>query len=149
MFKNLFALTVLSVFIYSCGPRVIIEYQGSSPISRPSSSVTSEAQDSSKESPQNVIVLSVPVLEGGNSALRNKIEYPGEAIENNIEGIVSILFTINEDGSTSNFEVLQEIGYGCEEEVIKAIQNSKFETGQLNHQVNARYRWMVSVEFKL
>ncbi|MBO6584514.1 MAG: TonB family protein [Gracilimonas sp.] len=127
----------------------MIKYQGSSPISRPSSTVESVTQDSSKETPHTVIVLSVPVLEGGNRALRNRIEYPDEAIENNIEGIVSILFTINEDGSTSNFEVLQEIGYGCEEMVIKAIQNSKFETGQLNHQVNARYRWMVSVEFKL
>ncbi|MGN8225787.1 energy transducer TonB [Gracilimonas sp. BCB1] len=148
MFRYLFLLTALSFFLISCGPRVIIDYQGSSPISRPSSSVTSETQDSSKESSQTVIVHSIPVLEGGNRALRNRIEYPSEAIENNIEGMVSILFTINEDGSTSNFEIIQRIGYGCEEAVIKAIQNSEFEPGQISQQTNARYTWLIRVEFK-
>lgn len=149
MFRNLFLLTAISFFLISCSPRVIIDYQGSSPIPRPSSSVTSETQDSSKESFQTVIVHSIPVLEGGNRALKNRIEYPNEAIENNIEGIVSILFTINEDGSTSNFEAVQEIGYGCEEAVIKAIQNSTFLPGQSAHELNARYTWLVRVEFKL
>ncbi|WP_421773567.1 energy transducer TonB [Gracilimonas sp.] len=149
MYRNLFVLAVLPFFIFSCGPKVIIEYQGSSPVARSSSSVTSETQDSSKESFQTVIVHSIPALEGGNRALKNRIEYPNEAIENNIEGMVSILFTINEDGSTSNFEAVQEIGYGCEEAVIKAIQNSTFAPGQSTHELNARYTWLVRVEFKL
>lgn len=62
--------------------------------------------------------------------------------------MVSILFTINEDGSTSNFEIIQRIGYGCEEAVIKAIQNSEFEPGQISQQTNARYTWLIRVEFK-
>lgn len=149
MFRNLFLLTAISFLLISCGPRVIIDYQGSSPVPRPTSSVTSETQDSSNRPPQTIIVHSIPVLEGGDKALRNKIEYPQDAILNSIEGIVSIMFTINEDGTTSDFEVIQEIGHGCEEAVIKAIQNSTFSPGQSTHELNARYTWLVRVEFKL
>lgn len=50
------------------------------------------------------------------------IRYPAEARENNIQGKVIIGFIVEKDGSVSNFEVVQGIGYGCDEEVIEVIQ---------------------------
>ncbi|HBX67516.1 MAG: hypothetical protein CL670_07990 [Balneola sp.] len=152
MYRNLFIFVLLSGFIISCGPRVIVEYQGSSPIARTPSDLDSTSQNLSQDKeqqPEYVIVHSIPFLEGGNRALRKQIDYPKEAIDNEIEGTVSVLFTINKDGSTTNFEPITEIGFGCEEAVIKAIQESTFQPGQGNNQTAARYTWLVSVEFKL
>jgi protein TonB len=152
MYRNLFIFALLSGFLLSCGPRVIIEYQGTSPIARTPSDSDRTAQNISedkKEQPVSVIVHSIPALEGGNKSLRNNIEYPKGAIDNEIEGTVSVLFTINKDGSTSNFEAITEIGFGCEEAVIKAIQESTFEPGQGSNRTAARYTWLVTVEFKL
>lgn len=51
-----------------------------------------------------------------------KIKYPAQARENDIQGKVVIRFVIEKDGSVSNFEIVEAIGYGCEEEVIETIQ---------------------------
>ena len=53
--------------------------------------------------------------------VKSKIVYPEKAITNNIEGEVKIGFVIEKDGSIVNPRVLQGIGYGCDEEVMKAI----------------------------
>jgi TonB family protein len=50
------------------------------------------------------------------------IRYPAEARENNIQGRVIIGFVVEKDGSVSNFEVVERIGYGCDEEVIEVIK---------------------------
>jgi len=93
-----------------------------------------------------VTVLSIPTLEGGNRALRKRIEYPEKAIQNNIEGTVSIQFLIDENGNTSSFTIVAGIGYGCEKAVIEAIQESRFMQGR---KTTAQHLWMVTTEFKL
>jgi hypothetical protein len=56
--------------------------------------------------------------------IRNHITYPEKAIKNNIEGDVEIGFTIERDGSLTNFKPIRGIGYDCETAVIDGIKKS-------------------------
>jgi TonB family protein len=134
----------------SCaGPKVVVEYQGSSPYPRVDST-TSESQSpktSLDSSDENYVIISAfPEIRGGNRALRKKILYPKEAIENRIEGTVSVQFFVEENGETSGFKIIEGIGHGCEEAVISAIEEIKFD---MNGQNDARFLWLATVNFEL
>ena len=61
-------------------------------------------------------------LESGGKYLIG-MHYPRAAKENNIQGNVLIGFTIDSDGKVSNFRVKKSLGYGCDEEALKAVRN--------------------------
>jgi periplasmic protein TonB len=70
----------------------------------------------------------LPEYPGGQNDLQNyvssKIEYPEDAINNNIEGTVHVQFAIDEQGNVSNARTIgNKIGYGLEEEAIKLVSN--------------------------
>src|ERR1700749_4411461 len=52
------------------------------------------------------------------------IHYPALAKENNIQGKVWIRFTIDLNGKASNFRVTKSLGYGCDEEALKAVERA-------------------------
>ena len=52
----------------------------------------------------------------------SNINYPNEARENGIEGIVVVNFTVEKDGSISNVNLVRDIGKGCGSEVIRVLQ---------------------------
>lgn len=54
--------------------------------------------------------------------LADKMVYPQEALDNKIEGRVTIQFTVETSGQVSNFNVVKGIGYGCDDEVIRLIK---------------------------
>ncbi|WP_107828213.1 TonB family protein [Mucilaginibacter yixingensis] len=68
---------------------------------------------------------------GGNERLKKRIKqqlvYPEQAVKNHIEGLVKVNFEIEKDGSVVNPRVVQGIGYGCEEEVICLIAQTKWQ----------------------
>src|SRR6478752_995625 len=68
-----------------------------------------------------------PVYIGGRemmySAFTKGFRYPQKAIDERITGKVYISFEVRNDGSTSNFQVVKGIGYGCDEEALKAVKN--------------------------
>jgi len=57
--------------------------------------------------------------------LKNNIIYPKSAFENNIEGVITIEFTINDLGLPSDFLVVNDIGYGCSDEAIRVLKTMK------------------------
>ncbi|TDH18303.1 hypothetical protein EXU57_23910 [Segetibacter sp. 3557_3] len=69
-----------------------------------------------------------PYYEAGMIAFANYVEsnlqYPAEAIKNNIEGAVSIQFVVDTDGKLSNFKKVSDKGFGLEEEAIRLLKNS-------------------------
>ena len=78
-----------------------------------------------------------PAFAGGDPALENyivsTIEYPQNAIDNNIEGKVNVRFAVDEKGNISNVSTFGEkIGYGLEEEAIKVVSDMpKWTPGQV------------------
>lgn len=72
------------------------------------------------------VVEQPPVYDGGfdamNAWLANKIRYPKLALENNVSGPVYIQFVVDEEGNISDAKVVRGIGFGCDEEALKAVQ---------------------------
>lgn len=69
----------------------------------------------------------LPEFKGGQNALqlflRDNIKYPKKALKNKTEGMVLVMFTINENGSVDNVIVISRPnGDGLEEEAIRVVQ---------------------------
>ena len=75
-----------------------------------------------------VIVEKVAMPVGGYKKLQQFFEdnmsYPKEAKKQQIEGRVFVAFTVNEDGTLSDFRILKGLGYGCDEEAIRLMRAS-------------------------
>lgn len=54
--------------------------------------------------------------------LEKNMQYPEQALAENIEGKVTIQFTVESSGQISDFKVLKGIGYGCDDEVIRLVK---------------------------
>lgn len=84
-----------------------------------------------------------------NKYLEDNVKYPQQARDNKTEGRVTIEFTVGTDGKLSNFKVIRGIGSGCEEELIRVIQNgpkwtpSKNDGAAFSDQVRVRYRFEI------
>lgn len=89
--------------------------------------------DAAKEATFWVPSKLIPVAEhyeGGQEALYKfidtQLKYPPTAKRNRIQGECIVSFTLNEDGSTSGFKVLKNIGGGAGEEALRVAQLIKF-----------------------
>lgn len=73
------------------------------------------------------VIDEFPEFPGGQEALMNylatNINYPREAMETGIQGIVYVTFIVEADGSITNIEVPKRIGGGCDEEAIRVVQS--------------------------
>ena len=60
---------------------------------------------------------------GSVQSLAQTISYPAEATRNEIEGLVEISFTVNKNGDIRSPRITKSLGFGCDEEVTKAVLN--------------------------
>jgi TonB family protein len=71
-----------------------------------------------------VMELATPA--GGRKAfkqyLESNLQYPEQALKNEVEGKVTIQFSIGMTGQLTDFRVIRGIGYGCDDEVIRLIK---------------------------
>ncbi len=83
-----------------------------------------EARDPNAIDPTN-IEIAAPA--GGKKAfkqyLADNLRYPEQALNNKIEGKVTVQFTLESNGVMSDFRIVKGIGYGCEDEVIRLIKS--------------------------
>ena len=54
--------------------------------------------------------------------LEKSLKYPEHALQNGVEGRVTIGFTVGTDGNLAEFQVLKGIGYGCDDEAIRLVR---------------------------
>lgn len=78
--------------------------------------------------------LNVPTVpEGGWDAfaeyLRQNARLTPEARNNNISGTVRLQFNVNDNGVPQNFRILRGLGYGCDLEAIRLIQEYREYSG--------------------
>ena len=64
-----------------------------------------------------------------NEYLRRKALLPVQARNNNVTGVVRLEFSIDSGGEPVNFNVLQGLGYGCDEEAKRLVQAVKWLPG--------------------
>jgi len=63
-------------------------------------------------------------MENYQKLISSNINYPNQARIAGVEGEVLVEFVVNEDGSLSNFDFLNRIGGGCEEEAIRVVYST-------------------------
>lgn len=96
----------------------------------------------------------LPMYPGGQNALDNyvykNLEYPQDAIDNNIEGIVTVNFAVDEAGKVSNARVVgKPLGYGLEDAVINAVNKMPTWTPGVIKGKNVKTYYTLPVNFKL
>lgn len=93
-----------------------------------------------------------PQPEGGYATfedyLARQIRYPDLARQRQVAGTVGLEFTVEPDGTLTNFKVLKSLGYGCDEEAIRVLQQGpKWQPGWVNNQP-VRKRVKTQIRFK-
>jgi protein TonB len=80
-------------------------------------------------------VENMPVLPGGMAAIQKYIklhlQYPSEAWQEQITGVVMVQFIVNPDQTTSPAMAISGPGFGCDEEAIRIIEA-----------MNQNHRWI-------
>jgi TonB family protein len=78
-----------------------------------------------------------------------KIKYPREARRKKIEGEVLIEFIVNEDGTLSNYRVIQGVGGGCTEAALEALKNAGKWNPALVNDKSVRTQFVIPIKFSL
>jgi protein TonB len=98
-------------------------------------------------------VEQMPVFPGGEEALmkylRDHINYPPMAVENEIQGKVIVDFVVGKDGKIRDIKVAKKLGFGFDEEAVRVIGSMPpWNPGKQNGRtVNVSYK--VPVKFTL
>jgi protein TonB len=90
-----------------------------------------------------------PEYPGGTSKLLQPIRYPTEARENNIEGKVIVQFIVNEKGALTDIKVIQSVGGGCDEEVLRVLNLKKKWKPAIKNGIPVNVYVQLPVNFKL
>ena len=85
---------------------------------------------------------------GGMEAIYKKIGYPEEARKKKVEGTVVVLTFIDRDGEIIDAQVVEGIGYGCDEAARLAILYHRFKPGLIRGQ-KVKVQMEIPIEFKL
>ena len=82
--------------------------------------------------------------------LSSNLEYPDQALKNDIQGKVIVKFVIEKDGTISNFEILKDVGYGCGEEIIRVLKKTqaKWNSAKIDNK-RVRSYYILRVKFKI
>ena len=93
-----------------------------------------------------------PMYPGGNRAMkafiRKELQYPKEAHENRIEGIVRIRYTIDGEGNVIKTQVMISVGYGCDEEAQRVVELLKFHVPK-NRNLKVQFHKHINIPFKM
>ena len=96
----------------------------------------------------------MPVYPGNDQALSDyissNINYPDDALNNNIEGTVNIAFVIDADGTISDVKTTgDKIGYGLEEEAVSVVSKlPKWTPGKVKGK-NVKTRLNIPITYKM
>ena len=88
---------------------------------------------------------------GGKTALskyiKENLQYPKEALNNNIEGVVFLKYEVNEKGTIHSISIINSIGYGCDEEAIRLVKMLKYpEIKNRGIKVNTKFKLKINFE---
>ena len=93
-----------------------------------------------------------PTYRGGETALKKfvqeHLQYPQEALEKKIEGVVKAKYDVDSLGKIRNIKITESLGHGCDEEVIRLIGLLKYEKA-FNKGRNVTLHRSIKVDFKL
>jgi periplasmic protein TonB len=117
------------------------------------SSVRSFSQDTLQDNKVYTVVENIPVYPGGDAALMeflsDNIRYPDEAKTSGMTGTVIVRFIVEKDGSVTNAKILQGLGGGCNDEVLRVVKLMKQWTPGKQNGKTVRVLYNLPVKFSL
>ena len=98
-------------------------------------------------------IQKMPSFPGGEAELqkflRDNINYPAIARENNIQGTAALSFVVGKDGSISNVTILKDPGGGCGKEAVRVVNSMpKWTPGEANGNA-VKVKFTLPVRFRL
>lgn len=109
------------------------------------------ADGDSDDNLSSTVEMAAPA--GGRRAFKQYLEknlhYPEQALENKVEGRVTIQFAVESSGNLADFKVIKGIGNGCDEEVIRLIQQGPKWTPTKRNNESLRDHVKVRMKFEL
>jgi TonB family protein len=103
--------------------------------------------------PSTPTVMELATPEGGRKVfkqyLEQNLQYPQEALNNQVEGKVTVQFTIGMTGQLSDFRVIRGLGFGCEEEFIRLIKQGPKWSPTKKNEAPIKDRVRVRMRFSL
>ena len=99
------------------------------------------------------VVENMPEYPGGFDAMldfiNGNLEYPQEAKDAEIEGIVFVSFIVEKDGSLSSIKLLRGIGYGCDEAAMDVVRKMPKWKPAIQRGKPVRVQYQLPFNFKL
>lgn len=94
-----------------------------------------------------------PLFTGGTAAMHNfissSLKYPAEAAENNIQGLVVYTFTVETDGTLTDFDIIHRADPQLDQEALRILKSMPpWRPGKYKNQV-VRSKTYVPMYFKL
>jgi protein TonB len=93
-----------------------------------------------------------PVYPGGTAAIkafiRDNLTYPPEALKHQVEGTVSLKYTIDHKGSVVETHIISGLGKGCDEEAVRLVRMLKFEVPKVRG-IKVQFHKEMHVHFRL
>lgn len=80
--------------------------------------------------------------------ISKKLKYPKDAKSKGIEGKVYVEFVVDETGSLTEIKVKEGIGYGCDEEAVRLIENSPKWSPPMQDDKPVKQRIVLPIYFK-
>ena len=96
--------------------------------------------------------LEKPQYPGGSKALRefinSHLQYPEDAMEQRIEGVVSVAYQVTDEGEVENPTVIKGLCPSCDAEAIRLVKLLKYGKAH-NRGVRLKSNCKVNIKFKL
>ena len=96
--------------------------------------------------------LEKPQYPGGSKALRefinSHIQYPEDAMEQRIEGVVSVAYQVTDEGDVENPTVIKGLCPSCDAEAVRLVKLLKYGKAH-NRGVRLKSNCKVNIHFKL
>lgn len=95
-----------------------------------------------------VVIEKMPKLIGGIKGLEDRLQYPGDAIINDVKGTVYVQFKVDTTGNVKDVRVVKSLYPSCDKEAIRLVKTAKFTPGyQRGKPVSVMFS--IPVRFKL
>ncbi len=96
--------------------------------------------------------LEKPLYPGGAKALREflsaHLKYPQDAIDQRIEGVVTVAYQVNDDGIVENATVVKSLHPSCDKEAIRLVRLLRYDKVS-NHGVRVKVNSKLNIHFHL
>ncbi len=94
----------------------------------------------------NVDICPSPI--GGKKVIQDRVIYPKAAKLYGLEGVVSIIATIDVEGFVTRTNVIKSLGLGCDEAAVDAVKKTRFLPGHDKGKI-VESQLTINIEFKI